>query len=129
MLNSFVYSNFNYCPLVWHFCSTKSVKKISKNYKNGLLEYFTTTFPVILNKSGKSTMEKKRLRIVALEVLKTLNDMNPEYMNEIFQKTVFTTHKPLNLEVNENHKTRYGNKNLRRLQYLTKYLRLTLVFM
>ena len=74
-------------------------------------------------------MEKKRLRIVALEVLKTLNDMNPEYMNEIFQKTVFTTHKPLNLEVNENHKTRYGNKNLRRLQYLTKYLRLTLVFM
>ena len=30
LLNSFVYSNFNYCPLVWHFCSAKSVKKIEK---------------------------------------------------------------------------------------------------
>ena len=25
LLNSFVLSNFNYCPLVWHFCSSKSV--------------------------------------------------------------------------------------------------------
>ena len=23
LLNSFAYSNFNYCPLVWHFCSAK----------------------------------------------------------------------------------------------------------
>ena len=50
LLNSFVYSNFNYCPLVWHFCSAKSVKKIQK-YKNELLEYFTTTFPMILSLS------------------------------------------------------------------------------
>ena len=50
LLNSFVYSNFDCCPLVWHFCSTKSVKKIEK-YKNELLEYFTTTFPVIVSLS------------------------------------------------------------------------------
>ena len=28
LLNSFVYSNFNYCSLVWHFCSYKSLYKI-----------------------------------------------------------------------------------------------------
>ena len=28
LLNSFVYSNFNYCPLVWHFCTSKSLYKI-----------------------------------------------------------------------------------------------------
>ena len=39
--------------------------------------------------------------------------MNPEYMKEIFHKTAFTTRRPLNLEVNENHTTKYGNKNLR----------------
>ena len=48
LINSFVYSNFNYCPLVWHFCTAKSVKMIEK-YKNELLEYFTTTFPVIMS--------------------------------------------------------------------------------
>ena len=34
-------------------------------------------------------------------------------MKEIFQKTAFTTHKPPNLEVHENHTTKYGNKSLR----------------
>ena len=57
MLNSFFYSNFNYCSLVWHFCLAKSVKKIperelrTKKYKNELLEYFTTTFLVIMSLS------------------------------------------------------------------------------
>ena len=39
--------------------------------------------------------------------------MNPEYMKEIFQKTAFCTHRPVKLEVNENDKTKYGNKSLR----------------
>ena len=56
-------------------------------------------------------MEVKRLRTLALEVFKTL--MNPEYMKEIFHKAAFTTHRPLNLEVNEKHTTKYGNKSLR----------------
>ena len=30
LLNSFLYSNFNYCPLVWLFCSSKSLCKIEK---------------------------------------------------------------------------------------------------
>ena len=28
--NSFAYANFNYCPLIWQFCSAKSVRKIEK---------------------------------------------------------------------------------------------------
>ena len=48
LLNSFAYSSFNYCPLLWHFCSARLVKKIEK-YKNELLEYFTATFPMILS--------------------------------------------------------------------------------
>ena len=61
-------------------------------------------------------MEVKRLRTLALEVFKT-NNMNSEYMKEIFHKTAhslinltaFSLHRPLNLEVNENHTTKYGN--------------------
>ena len=57
-------------------------------------------------------MEVKRLRTLALEVFKTLNNINPQYIKEIFHKTAFTTHIPLNLEVNENYTTKYGNKSL-----------------
>ena len=58
-------------------------------------------------------MEVKRLRILALDVFKTINNMNPEYMKEIFHKTALTKRRPLNLGVNENHTTKYGNKSLR----------------
>ena len=57
-------------------------------------------------------MEIKWLRTLALEAFKTLNNMNPEYTKEIFHKTGFTMHRSLNLEVNENHTTKYGNKSL-----------------
>ena len=33
-------------------------------------------------------------------------------MKEIFHKTAFMTYRPLNLEVIENHTTKYGNKSL-----------------
>ena len=56
-------------------------------------------------------MEVKRLRTLPLEAFKTLNNMNPEHIKEIFHKTAFTTHRPLNLEVNETHTTKYGNKS------------------
>ena len=123
LLNSFVYSNFNYCPLVWHFCSAKSVKKIEKIEERALrilYNDFSSDFESILNKSGKSTMEVKRPRTLALEIFKTINNMNPEHMKEIFHKTAFTTHRPLNLKVNENHTTKYGNKSLR---YLGPHIR------
>ena len=39
--------------------------------------------------------------------------MNPEYMTKIFHKTVFSTHRPLNLEANEKYTFKYGNESLR----------------
>ena len=58
-------------------------------------------------------MGVKRLKTLALEVFKTLNNMNPEYMKEIFHKTAFSTYRPLNLEANENQTTKCENENLR----------------
>ena len=64
-------------------------------------------------------MDVKRLRTLALDVFNTLNNMNPEYMKEIFHEAVFTTHRTLNLEVNENHTTKYGIKSQRYLGFHT----------
>ena len=33
LIDSFVYANFNYSPLVWHFCPAKSLRKIEKIQK------------------------------------------------------------------------------------------------
>ena len=31
VLQSFVYSNLNYCPIVWHFCGKQNFSKLEKN--------------------------------------------------------------------------------------------------
>ena len=43
MIESFVCSYLNYCPLVWHFCKKKSVQKI-ENITNRVLTYFHDDF-------------------------------------------------------------------------------------
>ena len=66
---------------MWHFCSKKSVKNKKKIQERALRILYNdlfSDFELILNKSGKSTMEVKRLRTIALEVYKTVN--NPENM-------------------------------------------------
>ena len=36
LVQSFVFANFNYCPLVWHFSSSKSLLKIERIQKRAL---------------------------------------------------------------------------------------------
>ena len=62
LLNSSVYSNFNYCPLVCHFCSAKSLYKIEKIQERALRllhNDFASDCAELLKKPGKATMEIK----------------------------------------------------------------------
>ena len=36
LVESFIYSNFNYCPLVWHFSSAKSAQRVEKNTRESI---------------------------------------------------------------------------------------------
>ena len=58
-------------------------------------------------------MEIKRLRILATEIFKTLNDINLNYMKEIFYLFPHETDKKYNLFVHSRNKTKYGNHSLR----------------
>ena len=56
LINSFIYSNFNYCRLVWHFSSCKSTVKIEKIHKHCLrmiLNDNTSDYQTPLEKSKK----------------------------------------------------------------------------
>ena len=124
LLNSFLLFNFNYCPLAWHFCSSKSFKKIEKIQDLALRILYndsTSDYNQLLNKSSKASMEVKRLRNLALEIFKTLNHLNPEYMKEIFYKTTNLTHRPFNIKVNQNNTTKYGNNTTKYGNNTTKY--------
>ena len=68
------------------------MEKIQKRALRILYNDFSSDHESILNKSGKSTMEVKDLRTLALQVFNTANSVNPEYMKETFHKTAFSTH-------------------------------------
>ena len=80
IINSFILSNFNYCSLVWHFSSCESIRKIEKIQKRCLriiLNDYESDYETLLCNSNKPTMETQRLRTLAVEIFKTLNEINP----------------------------------------------------
>ena len=87
LINSYFYSNFNYCPLVWMFSSAKSLNKVKSLQKRALCflyEDYVSSYEELLQKAGKETMKVNRLRSLCIEIYKLINNINPMYMNEIF---------------------------------------------
>ena len=75
IINSFIYSNFNYCPLVWHFSSCKALRKIENIHKRCLRMIhndYDSDYETLLKISGTSTMQIKRIKQLAIEILKLL---------------------------------------------------------
>ena len=92
LVNSLIYGNFNYCPLVWHFCSKSSrnkIENIQKRVLRFLLNDYDSDYNTLLQKSNKCTMEIRRIRTLALETFKTINDFNPSFMKNLFKKRKF----------------------------------------
>ena len=88
ILNSFIYSNFNYCPLVWHFSTSKSIEKIENIHKRCLrlaLSYLKSDYKTLLDKSGKESMKIRRIKTLAIETFKTVNELNPNFMKNILR--------------------------------------------
>ena len=87
LINSFIFSNFNYCQLVWHFCSCKLSKKIERmQFRCLRIIYndYSSDYQTLLKLNQKPSIEIKRLRNFALEIFKTINDLNPSFMKSIF---------------------------------------------
>ena len=115
--SSFVMSNFNYCPLVWHFTTAKSNKKIEKIQERALRlsNDHNLTYQKLLTNTGKCTMELCRLKYLCIEIYKTLNGSNPSYMREIFKKTGNRSSKRFESHIYPAHhnQVHFGTKSLR----------------
>ena len=61
------------------------------------------------------TVEGKRLRTVGLEVFRALNNPDFSFMEKIFHRTKWLTHRPNNMQVNVHKTAKYGDKSLRTL--------------
>ena len=116
IINSFILSNFNYCPLVWHFGSCESIRKIEKIQKRCLriiLKDYENDYKNLRGNSNKPTMEIRRLRTLAVEIFKTLNKINPPYMKNIFRPKKNSKVRQNDIIVKRINTSRFGTQNLR----------------
>ena len=87
LVQSFVFSNFNYCPLVWYFSSSKSLQKIERVQERALRFLYNDhkrSYDDLLIRSKKCTMQVARQRTLCIEIFKTIKNLNPPFMQSIF---------------------------------------------
>ena len=75
---------------------------------------FDGNYKTVLDKSGKCTVEVKRLGTLELEVSR-LWIKNPAFIEEIFHRTKWLIHRSSNIQINIHKTAKYGDKNLRTL--------------
>ena len=119
LVDSFVYANFTYCPLTWHFSSYKSISKIELIHKRALkflFSEFDSSYSDLLARSNRSLMSVNRLKCLCIEVFKTIHNLNPPFMKRFFQlrlrnrETRFQHTNNLNVPIRKT--VRYGTKSL-----------------
>ena len=117
-INSFVLSNFSYCPLVWNFSSSILLNKIEKIQEKALRLITNDkglSYNDLLKKHNKFSIKTRSLKILATEIFKTINNLNPIYMKDIFKVKTGqkNTRQNLNLKSQDYKTKKFGFRSLR----------------
>ena len=85
-----ILSNFNFCPLSWHFCSKTNTNKIEKKIQERELRFvyddFNSSYTELLTKANLPTLETRRIRTMAIGTFKILNGLAPSVLSDRFIK-------------------------------------------
>ena len=99
LYNSFILTNFNYCPLIWMFCGKTTNDKVNSVHKQALralLHDYTSSFEELLHRNEEVTVHEKNLQKLMLEVYRCMTSGKPSFLLEFFNKKVL----PYSLRVN-----------------------------
>ena len=88
VMKTFILSQFNYCPLVWMFCSKEVNNRINHIHERALrIAYRDTgsTFQELLKRDGSVTIHHRNLQILVTEIFKFLKGISPKIMEQVFK--------------------------------------------
>ena len=83
---SFILSNFNFCPLVWHFAKEGNLQKIEKiQYRALRFIYndYDSSYESLLAIAHLPSLHVRRMRSMAIETFKILHGKSPMYLNDL----------------------------------------------
>ena len=93
------------------------MKVFKKKALRLLYDDYSISYEDLLEKAGKVKTSVNRLRNLCVEIYKTINKLNPEFMNNIFKvkenKRLVREQYKLNLEIPEWNQVTFGAKRLK----------------
>jgi len=81
-------SNFNYCPLTWHFCgevNTKQIEKLQERALRFIYNDYLSSYETLLDKSKLPSLKVRRLRSIALETFRIIHKETPAYLHDLVE--------------------------------------------
>jgi len=87
LYKTFILSNFNFCPVVWHQCGRVNTDKLERLQFRALrfvYRDFTSDYHTLLGVANLPTLEVARLQSIATETFKAVNGLSPQYISQMF---------------------------------------------
>ena len=87
LYNAFILSNFLYCSIVWHFCSSHCSYKIEKIQKRALrvvLNDCQASHQDLLDEVSRPTLYVSRMKAIAIEMFKCVKNISPIFLKNMF---------------------------------------------
>ena len=84
---AYILSQFNYCNLIWMFCSKTSNNKIVQTHKRALRAIHqdnSVSYQDLLTVEHSIDIHQRNLQTLMCEVFKSLNHLNPSFLWNIF---------------------------------------------
>ena len=117
IIKAFICSQFGYCSLVWMLHSRKINNRVNNLHERALsvvYRDYNATFSELLSKNKSVTIHQRNLQLLATEIFKTKNELNPKIMEEIL------TFKNVDYDLRNNTSLKIGN--LKTVYYGTESL-------
>ena len=85
--DAFIMSNFNYCPLLWMYCSMKSSRRINSVHKRALRAVtgdYSDSFDDLISSTKDLTIHQRHIVTLLTEIYKCLSDDHPDIVRHFF---------------------------------------------
>ena len=88
LMQTFILSHFNFCSIIWHYCSMHDLRTIEKlQYKALKYVYndFTWSYAELWKIAHRPLIFIERQRCILIEVYKCLNQISPPSLHDMFK--------------------------------------------
>ena len=120
--NSLISSNFSYCALVWHFCgkvNNEKIEKIQERSLRILQNDYTSSYHDMLRIAEMTPALIYRLRVLTLEVFKSLQKSNPPWLIWNQQNRIFDAKShEIDATKKKDNELRHSHRVIYRSQYM-----------